>query len=102
MATVIELDPTEPTIDGKYSHADRVLIKCDATNGAFTVTLPDATSVEGTVFKIIKTDSTANVVTVDTVDNQTINSLTSIALSAQGDAAGLDSDNSNWLRTGKN
>jgi hypothetical protein len=102
MLRIINLDSIENKIAGQYSPGDTVLVLCDATNEGFTVTLPDATALRDVMLYIKKTDSTANVVTVDTVDGQTIDGETSITLDAQYEYENLLSDTSNYHRVANN
>jgi hypothetical protein len=60
------------------------MVVADATSGAFTVTLPNATTVgDGREFTVKKIDSSANAVTIGTTSSQTIDGATTKALSAQ-------------------
>jgi hypothetical protein len=60
------------------------MVIADATSGAFTVTLPNATTVgDGREFTVKKIDSSANAVTIGTTSSQTIDGATTKALSAQ-------------------
>ena len=71
---------------------------CDATGGAFTETLlPAATAGDGFCVTIIKSDSSANAVTVDGDGSETISGALTYALSSEGDAVILVSDGSNWF-----
>lgn len=56
-------------------------ILCDATNGAFTVTIPSAE--QGRIYVIKKIDATNNAVTVDPTGSQTIDGSSTIALSSR-------------------
>lgn len=56
---------------------------CDASGGAFTITLPPASDNESRVLIFIKTDSSANVVTVSRQGSDTIVGGTTHALNAQ-------------------
>lgn len=59
------------------------VILCDASGGAFTVTLPDAADNDGRQFIIKKTDSSDNFVTIATTSSQTIDGSTTQALAVQ-------------------
>lgn len=76
------------------------VIKADATGGAFNVTLPTAVGRNGQVYSIIKVDSSLFNVTVNTTASQTINSVTTYALSARYEAISVVSDGANWLLSG--
>lgn len=94
----ITLTPSDNSLAGKYRTGEMVLVLCDATNEAFTVTLPDAFSVADVQFFFIKTDSTSNAVTLATKNAQTINGASSEAISSQYDTVILYSDQSNYLK----
>jgi hypothetical protein len=68
----------------------------NATAGAFTLTLPDATTCQGRRYMLKKTDSSANVVTVGATNSQTIDGTTTRALSTQYANIDVVSDGSNW------
>lgn len=72
------------------------LIPCNATGGAFTVTLPAAASNAGMVLEIIKTDSSSNAVTVDGNSSETINGALTVNLTTQYDRVRIICDGSNW------
>jgi hypothetical protein len=71
-------------------------ILCDASGGAFTVTLPTAVGINGKLFTIKKTDSSGNAVTVDADGTETIDGALTKLISAPYDAMKIISDNSNW------
>jgi len=77
------------------TNSDHV-ITCDASGGAFTVTLPDTNGRTGRVYHIKKTDSSGNAVTVDGDGSQTIDGSTTKAISVQYDSIMIVSDGSNW------
>lgn len=72
-------------------------IRGDATSAGFTVTLPTAASVAGKRYTIIKTDTTANVLTVATTSSQTIDGITSLTMLGIYCTVTLESDGSNWI-----
>lgn len=74
----------------------------NASSGAFTLTLPDATTCTGRLYFIKKTDNSANAVTVATTASQTIDGTATKALSAQWKYIKLQSDGSNWQIVGNN
>jgi hypothetical protein len=61
-------------------------VKCDATSGAITATLPDFSTIIGQNIEIYKSDSTINTVTITTQVGQTLSGLGSI-LSKQNESA---------------
>lgn len=99
MLRVVKLDAISSSLRGNWSAGDRVLVLCDATLAAFSVTLPDAKSSDDVTFKIIKTDTTSNAITVNTVESQTISGETFQTVTMRGDAMSLDSDGDNWWIT---
>jgi hypothetical protein len=73
------------------------LIPCNATSAGFTVTLlAAATAGNGFRIGIKKTDSSANVVTVDGNSSETIDGSTTFALGSQYETVWLRCDGSNW------
>lgn len=75
---------------------DETTVLCDATAGAFTVTLPAAASFSGKHYYIKKTDSSANVVTVDGNSTETIDGALTYPLISRYSAIKIISDGSNW------
>jgi hypothetical protein len=71
-------------------------ILCDASGGAFTITLPTAVGINGKLFTIKKTDSSGNAVTVDGDGSETIDGALTKLISAPYDAMKIISDNANW------
>jgi len=82
------------------TNADGVIL-CDATSGAFTVTLVSAVGNTGLTQTFKKIDSGANVVTVDANSTQTIDGVLSMGLSAQWTWFTAVSDGSNWMIVGQ-
>lgn len=72
------------------------IIPCNATSGAFTVTLPAATSNAGMQLQIKKTDSTINAVTVDGNSTETIDGALTFTLSKQYQAVTIVCDGTGW------
>lgn len=76
------------------------LVLCDASGGAFTVTLPAANA--SGALSVKKTDSTANAVTVARAGADTLDGGTTFDLTAQNHAAMLMSDGSSaWVIVGR-
>ena len=73
------------------------LVTCDATGGAFTVTLPVAASHAGREYVLIKTDSSGNAVTLDGNGSETINGATDQELAAQWDMIRVVSNGTAWF-----
>jgi hypothetical protein len=76
----------------------RKLYPCDATGGAFSVTLPAASaSGNGATVFIKKTDSSSNAITIARTGADTLDNDTSLSLTAEDDCYGLVSDGtSKW------
>lgn len=72
------------------------IIHCNATSGAFTLTLPSAALHEGRIFVIGKSDSSAYAVLVDGYSSETIDGVSGIYLYLQHDYITVQSDGSNW------
>jgi hypothetical protein len=74
------------------------LVLADATDGAITVTLPDATAGE---FEVVvkKTDSSLNLVTLSTGTTTTIDGASTQSIAAQWDSVTVQSDLANWYIT---
>lgn len=73
------------------------MVLCDASGGAFTVTLPTAASASGKEVTVKKTDASANAVTVDGNGSETIDGALTSALSSQWDSVVVVSNGSNWF-----
>lgn len=73
-------------------------IFANATSNAITVNLPSAASHAGRVFAVVKTDASANAVTLDPNASETINGAATLALPAQWDRCQIQSNGSNWIR----
>lgn len=85
------------TTDSVVASDRHKILLCDATSAAFTLTLlAAATAADGFTLIIVKTDSSANAVTIDGNASETIGGATTYALSGQGNSATLVCDGSNW------
>lgn len=98
---LLEANPAVKSVTGAYSAStlDSTIL-CDATAGAFTVTLPPAGGLptnKGLVLRIKKIDSSVNAVTVDGSGAETIEGSASVSLSAQWDGVLLQSTGSAWI-----
>lgn len=71
-------------------------IFADATAASLTVTLPDAISYKGKQFTVKKKDSSANTVTVATINSQTIDGVSTVVLTGQYGILRVRSDGANW------
>lgn len=77
-----------------------VLFLCDATSGAFTITLPPAAQIPNRIIHIKKVDAVNNV-TVDGNGSETIDGALTETLSTQYEVLTVVSDGSNWFITSK-
>lgn len=72
-------------------------VLCDATSGAFSVTLPTAGDFSNRVMTIKKTNTNINDVTIETALSETIDGASNLVLTgANRPAAKLLSDGANW------
>ena len=85
LAANTTLDATHHTILG------------DASGGAITLTLPAASAAAGREYRVTKSDSSSNTVTVARAGGDTIDGQTSVALGSQYEALSFVSDGSNWF-----
>ena len=89
--------PNVITKTAAYTATDSdAIILCDASSGAFTLTLPTAAERSGKSYTIKKTDSSANIVTIDGDGSETIDGELTQTLSAQDDSISVISDGTNW------
>ena len=72
------------------------VVLCNASGGAFTVTLPASSGVLGRIYHIKKTDSSANAVTVDGNSSETIDGGTTATISTEFESIMIICDGSNW------
>lgn len=72
------------------------LILGDASGGAFTITLPAASTSAGLELKFKKTDASASAVTIDGNASETIDGVTTKALSSQYASLHIICDGSTW------
>lgn len=75
---------------------DDNVIRYDATGGALAPVLPTAVGIQGREYILIKTDASANAVTVNTTSSQNIGIATTYALTAQGSFVRVKSNNASW------
>jgi len=73
------------------------IILCDATAGAFTITLPTAVGNRDKRFIIKKIDSSTNTVTIDGNGAETIDGVATKILQYQYQSIDIISDNANWI-----
>lgn len=72
-------------------------VTCNASSAAFIITLPTSVGITGRVYIIKKTDSSANVVTVDGNGSETIDGALTQALGNQWESITVQSDGTNWV-----
>lgn len=72
-------------------------IPVDATGAAATVNLPDAGTIEGRTYCVVKVDATANTVTIDGDGADTIDGAATKVLRNQYESAYLIAFNGNWI-----
>lgn len=75
-------------------------VMADATSAAFAVTLPSATTAMGRQYTIIKTDVSANAVTVTAAGPDTLNGAATYPLNNAYDSITVSSDGTNWFVVG--
>jgi len=89
------LSITSKTANYTVDPSDNVIL-CDASGGAFTITLYPAASNSGKTVRIKKTDTTFLTVTIDGNSSETIDGFTTRKLVSTGDTVTLLCDGSNW------
>ena len=77
--------------------SDKVIL-CDATGGAFTVTLPAVASSAKLLFHIKKIDGSANAITVDGNGAETIDDSATHSLSSQYNSITIVCDGTEWWK----
>jgi len=82
---------TDTTLDNTYQ-----VLLCDCTSGDITLTLPAAADNVGLMYHVKKTDSSANIVTVDGNASETIDGATTQTITSQYDSIKIISDGTNW------
>lgn len=97
--TQANLAVTSKTSGYTATGSDDVII-CNASGGAFTITLPAAASNTGKMLKIIKTGSDFNAITIDGNASETIDGTTTVQISLPGDSIDIVCDGSNWQYCG--
>lgn len=94
------IDISQRTINNITSNTTLTLsyrtVTCDASGGAFTVTLPASANSKWHIYNIKKTDSTGNAVTIDGNAAETIDGAATKSLNLQYEALTIQSDGSNW------
>ncbi len=98
MNRIVYLNPASYALQGSFLENDAVLVKCDAADNKFTITLPDAGQTRGATLKFCKIDSTNNIVTLSarTDLQQKLSNEDTQELLVQGDLIIYTSDGDNW------
>ena len=78
------------------------IILANATSASITITLPKAVGLTGQTYTIKRINSGGNDVTVGTTSSQTIDGITTYALSAQYKYVKVASDGAHWIIIGNN
>lgn len=91
-------------VAGTHTITIGTFFKCDATGGAFAITLPPANINESRILIIKKSDVSANAVTVTRAGSDTIDGATTFALGSQYKFVTLinDEDGNIWNVIGSN
>lgn len=92
--TGLRIPPTQ-TVASNIEVKDDVIL-CDATGAAFTEHLPPAAYMRGKSLYFKKTDSSANLVTIDGFGAETIDGATTKVLYDQYESIRIMSDGTNW------
>lgn len=106
--SVLRISQGRINFDGMFHHKtlkitanllanDECVILADATSGAITITLPDAESALDRVYYIKKTDVSANTVTIDGENAETIDGAITETLTAQFETIQIVSDGTEWF-----
>lgn len=89
--------PVTRTSNANIAYPQHEVMFGDATSGAITLTLPDATGImAGKGFTIKRINTNANAVTLATTASQTIDGATTFALTNANEAVTVISDGANW------
>lgn len=91
----LDLQRSVATKTTTYTAAAGDVLLCDASGGAFTVTLPAAAATVRPIL-VKKVDASGNAVTIDGAGSDTIDGALTIALSTQYEAVELWCDGTNW------
>lgn len=93
---VLNLTPSNNVLSRSYSKGDGVLCLCDASDGSFTIYIPD---VDDVTFKFKKIDSSSNKVYLSSLF-KTIDSKETVAIENTNECKTLEYDGQNWWVTG--
>lgn len=90
----------EDIVAGITLTANHIFVKVDASSGAVTITLPAASSNEGTVYIFKKVDSSGNSVTIDGYGSETIDGEQTVVLNLQYAYVTIAGDGEEWFIIG--
>lgn len=94
---ILKRNPSENSLQGLYTPGDDVLVMCDATEGDFTIVLPDAQSGEDTMFRFSKKDTSLNVVRLEAKPGQQVMGEDYQELIEDHDLLILNTDGEEWV-----
>jgi len=80
-----------------HTAGSETVMLCDATSGAFTVTLPASAGVANRRYSIKKIDSSANAVTIQGNGAETIDGSNTISLNVQNKSYTLVNNGTSWF-----
>jgi DNA-binding transcriptional MerR regulator len=100
VAGAISTAITNKTAAYTVTASDSVLTG-DASTASFTFTLPTASGIAGRKYTFVKTDSSANTVTIAGNGTETINGATTKVLSTQWARCEIVSNGTNWIIVGE-
>lgn len=80
------------------SDGEDILVLANATSGSFVLSLYTAVGNTGKKIRVVKTDATANTVTLDPSGLETIDGTLNLVIAAQYDGIGLVSTGTDWIR----
>lgn len=86
---------------GYTATANDFCILVNATGGATTINLPAAATVSGYIYVVKKTDSSANLVTIDANASETIDGALTRILSYPYASVTIQSNGTNWFVIGE-
>lgn len=88
--------PTNTKTSSYVATVSDYTIRCNASSGVLTVSLPDATLYVGKLYVIKKIDSSANFVVIDPFGTQTIDGNLTVSITTQYQSLTLQSNGSTW------
>lgn len=95
--TVVTFDSVVTKTAAYTATDDDKIILCDASSGAFTITLRTAVNISGKDYTVKKIDSSANTVTIDGSGSETIDDGETAILTDQYESLTIVSNNVEWF-----